>query len=75
MLFLFKLHDISFSLARQVPGGRLSIAPSSIHCAFLSSFTCASNLIATCLLTRSRCWLIRPTLAKVHNCTLPHSTH
>ena len=54
-----------------------STAPSSIHCAFLSSITCASNLIATrscLLLTPSRCRLIRPTLAKMHNCTLPHST-
>ena len=40
----------------------------AIHCAFLSSFICASNLIATCLLPAASLAAgeIRPTLAKVH---------
>ena len=40
----------------------------AIHCAFLSSFICASILIATCLLLAASlaAGVIRPTLAKVH---------
>ena len=40
----------------------------AIHCALLSSFICASILIATCLLLAASlaAGVIRPTLAKVH---------